>query len=101
MRRGDARPARYGASRHPKPHYGQTTAVDQGLLLLMFVHIAVTLGPINAIAAIAPTTMRPQTKPHSRVSVPCSSRAKRSKAFERRFMRHPLVAFRSAALLNR
>jgi len=37
-------------------------------------HIFVTFGPIELIATIAPTTIKPQTKPHSRVSVPRSSR---------------------------
>src|SRR6476660_8048992 len=39
--------------------------------------MAVTFGPINVIAVIAPITRRPHTKPHSRVSVPFSSRTKR------------------------
>src|SRR5262249_661846 len=33
----------------------------------------VTFGPIDVIATIAPTTIRPQTRPHSSVSVPRSS----------------------------
>lgn len=80
-----------GASRDIRLERFAIHSSDQGILLLMFVHIAVTFGPINAIAAIAPTTISPQTKPHSRVSVPCSSRAKRSMAFERLFMMHPIV----------
>src|SRR5689334_1532945 len=44
-----------------------------GILLFTLFHIAVTFGPMNPIAVIAPITNRPQTKPHSRVSVPLSS----------------------------
>src|SRR5688500_10678481 len=39
----------------------------------MSFHMSVTFGPISAITVIAPTTIRPQTRPHSSVSVPESS----------------------------
>src|SRR5678816_992115 len=35
--------------------------------------MAVTFGPIKPMAVMAPTTIKPQIRPHSRVSVPCSS----------------------------
>src|SRR5205085_931239 len=47
---------------------------DYLIAVSTLVHIALTFGPIDVMATMAPMTIKPQTRPHSRVSVPCSSR---------------------------
>src|SRR5688572_22985258 len=69
--------------RHPvRPLLDETTqprdayGVAFGMELFTSFHMSVTSGPMKPMAAMAPITSRPHTKPHSKVSVPRSSRRK-------------------------
>jgi hypothetical protein len=58
---------------HDAPQIDEAQGLFEGISLFTLFQMSDTFGPISAIAVMAPTTIRPHTKPHSRASVPRSS----------------------------